>query len=51
MDQFDKLAQFEQVSIQNLERKVGQLVKTVTEKVPRKLPSSTGVNPKKLLWL
>ncbi|XP_071923296.1 uncharacterized protein [Coffea arabica] len=46
MDQFDKLAQSEQASIQNLERKVGQVVKTVTRKVPGKLPRSTEVNPK-----
>ena len=46
MDQFDKLAQSQQASIQNLKRQVGQLVKVVTKRAPGKLPSSTEVNPK-----
>ena len=41
MDQFDKLAQSQQASIQNLKRQVGQLVNVVIETAPGKLPSST----------
>ena len=46
MDQFDKLAQSQQASIQNLKRQVGQLVNVVIETAPGKLPSSIEVNPK-----
>ena len=44
MDHFDRLTQSQQASIQNLERQVGQLVKTVTERVPGKMPSNTEMN-------
>ena len=46
MNQFNKLAQSQQASIQNLERQVGHQAKAVIERISEKLPNSTKMNPK-----